>query len=185
VVDSTSMALDSESVSVLRKERIAMHEAHLATLERLLQCAVVVSWEDLLQPGIGGSIHVKYRFGADGSIDTVALWLSTVRGHWHLVCEYRMTSDQQCSMRFQKPYESAKLTRDLHLIMCNQDAFQPATNHGRDGLLQVGVPTQVETDTAGAAISALHLQVESMTTQARRMILGGTHLPGQQHGDQE
>jgi hypothetical protein len=106
-----------------------MNRPSLATLDRLLECAVVVSWEDLLPPGITGSI------------------------------------------------KSAKLTRDLHLIMYRQNEFQPATNHGRDGLLQVAAPTQLKTEEAGAALTALHLQLESTTAQARRMVFLDTQLP--------
>jgi hypothetical protein len=57
------------------------------------------------------------------------------------------------------------MARNLELIMQHQDAFLPALNHDRDGLLQVRAPTRKQTETASAAIAAVHLQVNSITTQ--------------------
>jgi len=136
------------------------------TLDWILECAVVVSWTDLLQSGKSGSIHVDYCFSAKGSVDSLKRWLSTIRGHWHLACEYgTIMSTHPRVVRFEQGYQSTELARNLELIMGHQDAFQPALNHGRHGLLQVSVPTQQETETASAAIAAAHLQVDSMASR--------------------
>ena len=150
-----------------KPKRVEMKPVMGVTLDWILECAVVVSWTDLLQGEKSGSIHVDYCFSAKGSVDSLKVWLSTTRGHWHLVCEYGtiMSTDPPSGVRFEQGYESAELAHNLQFIMRHQDAFQPALNHGRHGLLQVCVPTQQETETASAAIAAAHLQVDSMATQ--------------------
>jgi hypothetical protein len=146
---------------------VAMKPVIGVTLDWMLECAVVVSWTDLLQRGKAGLIHVDYCFSAEGSVDSLKLWLSTTRGHWQLACEYSMTdsTQEQSVVHFEQGYESADLARNLEFIMRRQDAFRPAQNHGRHGLLQVFAPTQQETETAFAAIAAAHLQADSMATQ--------------------
>jgi hypothetical protein len=75
------------------------------------------------------------------------------------------STQEQSVVHFEQGYESADLARNLEFIMRRQDAFRPAQNHGRHGLLQVFAPTQQETETAFAAIAAAHLQADSMATQ--------------------
>ncbi len=137
------------------------------TLERLLECAVVVSWADLLQGDNRGSIHVDYCFRANGSVDTLTFWSSKDRGHWHRLCEYRMALDEQHRLRFEHGYEIAELASNLEVIMQHQDAFLPAVNHGRNGLLQVHTPTRDETNMAHAVIAEAHLQVDPMLSAQR------------------
>jgi hypothetical protein len=150
-----------------KPKRVEMKPVMGVTLDWILECAVVVSWTDLLQGEKSGSIHVDYCFSAKGSVDSLKVWLSTTRGHWHLACEYGkiMSTHPGCVVRFEQGCESAELARNLEFIMGHQDAFQPTLNHGRHGLLQVRVPTQQETETASAAIAAAHLQLDSMATQ--------------------
>jgi hypothetical protein len=150
-----------------KPKRVEMKPVMGVTLDWMLECAVVVSWTDLLQSEKSGLIHVDYCFSPKGSVDSLKLWLSTTRGHWHLACEYSttMSTHPRGVVCFEQGYESAELARNLELIMRHQDAFQPALNQGRHGLLQVCVPTQQEIETASAAIAAAHLQVNSMATQ--------------------
>ena len=114
-----------------------------------------MSWIDLLQGDKPGLIHVDYCFSANGSVDSLKLWLSTVRGHWHLVCEYGMTVStyHPTVVRFEQGYQSAELVRNLKFIMRHQDRLQLALNHGCHGLLLVCAPTRQETETASAAIA--------------------------------
>jgi hypothetical protein len=139
-----------------KPKRVEMKPVMGVTVDRILECAVVVSWTDLLQSGQSGSIHVEYCFSPKGSVDSLKLWVSTTRGHWHLACEYSVSvsTHHRSVVHFEQGYESAELARNLELIMRYPDAFQPALNHDRHGLLQLCVPTQQETETAFAAIAA-------------------------------
>jgi len=91
-------------------------------------------------------MQVNYEFSLKGDIDSLALWLSSARGHWHLVCQYGIHTDN--SVRFQTGYRSADLARNLDFIMKHQDNFLPLHNYGRAGLLQIQKPTPEELDTA-------------------------------------
>src|SRR6185437_11249573 len=114
-----------------KPKRVEMKPVMGVTLDWILECAVVVSWTDLLQGEKSGSIHVDYCFSAKGSVDSLKVWLSTTRGHWHLACEYGtiMSTDPPSGVRFEQGYESAELAHNLQFIMRHQDAFQPALNH--------------------------------------------------------
>ena len=118
--------------------------------------------------GKSGSIHVHYGFNAAEAIDSLKLWLSTIRGYWHLACEYSITTaDRSSGIVFQQGYQSAELARNLEMIMRHQDAFQPAISNGRPGLLQVRIPTeQQQTEAALAAITAARLLIYSSATAA-------------------
>jgi hypothetical protein len=132
-------------------------------LDSILECAVVVSWRDLLRSEKLGLVHVDYCFNPTGAVDRLSLWLSTARGHWHLACEYRMTtsSGQKYGVCFEPGYESAELASNLEFIMQHQDAFSPAANHGRDGLLQIPAPTRDQTAIASAVIAEAHSRAAS------------------------
>lgn len=144
-----------------------MTQVNGVTLEWLLECAIVVSWGDLLRGDQRGSIHIEYCFSPDGSAESLTLWSSTVRGHWHRVCEYRMTLDQQCRLRFEHGYQMEELASNLEFIMQHQDAFLPAVNNGRNGLLQVDTPSRDQTNLAYAVIAEAHLQVDPMLSAQR------------------
>ena len=57
-------------------------------LDRILESAVILGWPDLMKDAKSGSIQLEYAFAPDNSLDCLKLWSSTVRGNWHLACEY-------------------------------------------------------------------------------------------------
>jgi hypothetical protein len=101
-------------------------------------------------------MQVDYGFSPKGDVDFLKIWLSTVRGHWHLVCQYGIHTHN--SVQFEKAYRSADLARNLDFIMHHQDQFLPLQNHGRAGLLQIQKPTQEEMETARVGAEA-HLKI--------------------------
>ena len=46
------------------------------SLERILESAVVVSWEDLMHGAQEGLIHIEYGFTPSGTLDYLKVWLS-------------------------------------------------------------------------------------------------------------
>lgn len=122
------------------------------SLDRILESAVILSWADLFHGHRSGSIHLEYAFGPDGSISTLKLWLSTVRGRWRLVCGVETEIDK--CIQLEDWCTSAGLASNLEFILRHQTAFVPPRNYGRAGLLQIKSPTQDEIDTAVVAMNA-------------------------------
>ena len=51
------------------------------TLEQMLECAIVASWEDLTNGTQPGLIHIEYNLTAGGTVDDLRIWSSVTRGH--------------------------------------------------------------------------------------------------------
>ena len=125
------------------------------SLERILESAIVVSWDDLMQGAPTGLIHIKYDFAPDGTLEYLAVWSSVIRGNWLLVCNYRMSASKfhAADIHFENGYQSETLAHILEVIMQHQDRFALVPNLGRQGLLQVPTPTQEESTVAAASMS--------------------------------
>jgi hypothetical protein len=124
------------------------------SLERVLESAVVVSWEDLMRGADKGLIHIDYGFGARGTLDYLQIWSSIARGHWLLACEYWMSPSilHRTGVRFENGYQSEGLADILRTVMHHQSAFLLPEDLGRQGLLQIPTPTQEEATAASAQV---------------------------------
>src|SRR5579872_2422550 len=89
------------------------------TIERILECAVCLNWEDFASSSLPTSMQLEYRIGTTHSLDSLKLWSSTSRGYWNLVCEYWMQSSttHQRGITFTGAYSSPVLTHMLDAIM--------------------------------------------------------------------
>ena len=137
------------------------------SLERILECAVVVSWGDLVRGTQAGSIHVEYELAPDCTVDSLKVWSSTSRGHWFLACEYWMSSSplHQVGIHFRNGYTSEGLAQNLEFVMRHQTAFSPPMDLGRQGLLQIQTPTQEEGVVASASVSEALNRVDPVLEQ--------------------
>lgn len=122
------------------------------SLERTLQSAVIVSWPELMHDARTGLIHIEYGFAPAGGLDYLKVWSSLTRGHWLLACEYWMSAStfHGAGVEFDNGYESEGLAHTLELVMQHQDSFVLPPNLGRQGLLQISMPTGE--DSAAAAV---------------------------------
>ena len=117
--------------------------------DRLLESAVVLSWEDLMQASESGLVHVEYRVGPGKPLEYLKVWSSKTRGHWNLVCEWlRASPSQHDGLAFSNHYHSADLTKMLEFVMQHQYTFPNASQPQRDGLIQVHSPAQEEKSAA-------------------------------------
>ena len=125
------------------------------SLERILECAVVASWIDLMRGAQAGLIHIEYGFAAGGTLDYLKFWSSIRRGHWLLAVEYWMSPSKSHStgVHFENGCESDALKRFLDLAMQHQADFSLPVDRGRQGLLQIATPTQQESVVASALIN--------------------------------
>jgi hypothetical protein len=141
-----------------------MRSEERPSLDRILECSVVLSWADLIQITESGLVHVDYGFGPGDSIEYLKLWSSTTRGQWNLVCEYWMSASQfhASGIHFENGYKSDNLAHTLGLIMEHQNAFVPSPNLGRNGLLQIQQPTQKERTDAGSSMAGAFEHIQSV-----------------------
>ena len=125
-------------------------------MERILECAVVLNWEDLTTRFIPVAMQMEYRSGPDRSLEHLKLWSSASRGHWKLVCEYwvHATATHVQDLTFSDSYSSAGLARMLKAIMKNQQAFAVPQSNSADGLVHIAPPNETE------SIVARHLMIE-------------------------
>jgi hypothetical protein len=115
-------------------------------LDQMLEAMVVVAWDDMLPAGQIGTVHVQYRFGGDHSLANLQVWVSEIRGHWLLVCEYSgvPSTRKELHLAFSNSYRSDLLTQILGFVVENQSKFARAPELNRDSLVQVQTPTEDE-----------------------------------------
>ncbi len=123
-------------------------------LEQVLESGVVVNWTELMRGAQSGVIHIEYGFAPSGTLDCLQVWSSITRGYWLLACSYWMSASKfhDTGAHFDNGYKSAGLAHILEVVMQNQNAFVLPPNLGRQGLLQVTVPTEEESTAAGASV---------------------------------
>ena len=116
-------------------------------LGRMLESAVLLSWDELMPDSAAGLIHIEYQSGANGSLK---IWASTIWGQWKLICEFWVRSlwDHATGVRFGSDFHSVAFARTLELVVSNDDKSALLPN--LHGLLQVFPPTTVERSDAEA-----------------------------------
>src|SRR5438477_11348133 len=118
-------------------------------IERILESAVTLNWEDFTTRFIPVAMPIEYRSGPDCWLEYLKVWSSASRGHWNLVCEYRVhaTAAHLQGVTFNDSYSSAGLTRMLDAIMHNQQAFAVASSNSGNGVVH-SVPHNESRSTA-------------------------------------
>ncbi len=137
------------------------------SLDRTLECAIVVSWPDLTHGAQTGLIHVEYGFAPTGTLDYLKVWSSIARGHWLLACEYWTLANtfHSTGVHFDNGYESEGLAHILEFVMQHQTSFVLPPNLGRQGLLQIATPTAEESAAAAALINAVFDRLTSTVAE--------------------
>jgi hypothetical protein len=121
-------------------------------LEHILECAVVLSWNNLVHAGGPSSVHVEYHMGDDQALEYLKVWSSPRRGHWDLVCEYwrDASPSRAAGLRFSNGCSSERLAQILTLAMEHQDTSSGLPDSYRDGMVQVYPPSEQERAAATA-----------------------------------
>jgi hypothetical protein len=144
-----------------------MRPASPQDLDRILESAVIVSWLDLMTDTQAGRLHLEYAFASDNSLDGLQLWSSTVRGYWHLVGEYWMSSSTAHGqgLHLEDGFSSEGLAQTVDFIMQHQQAFVAPPNRGRHGVLQIQAPTNEESTAAGQSVREAFCRVNSFSAE--------------------
>ncbi|HEU5239795.1 MAG TPA: hypothetical protein VFU37_21870 [Pyrinomonadaceae bacterium] len=139
--------------------------------EHILESAVIVSWADLMR-GQSGLIHIEYGFAPSATLDYVKVWSSIRRGYWLLACTYWMSASQShdIGIHFDNGYESEGLAHILEVVMQHQSLFALPQNLGRQGLLQIGTPTEKESKAAAASVNDAIDRVNSLAEPIARTV---------------
>jgi len=136
-------------------------------IERILESAVVVNWADLIGGRQSGLIRIEYSFDrSDTLLDCVRVWSSIRRGYWLLACTYWMSASgsHSAGVRFDNGFKSEGLAHILELVMQHQNLFALPRNLGREGVLQIAMPTEKERTAATVSINEALNRVNSVTT---------------------
>ena len=136
-------------------------------LDRILECAVVLSWKELMPVGKAGLIHIEYHAGPERSLEDLKVWLCTVRGHWNLVCDYWMHSNPShgTGLTFSDGYYSGDLARMLDEIMQHQDRFANFSQPSSAGTIQIQPPAEEESVAARTCMAASFAQAGTSPTE--------------------
>ena len=112
-------------------------------LDKALEFAVILAWEDLMKVTNPCSARVEYRCEPGTSLDYLSVWSDRGGGYQRLVCDYwTWTSPAHPSgVRFTNGYHSDGLGQTLDFIMKNQDQFTRRADACRDGLVLIHPPT--------------------------------------------
>jgi hypothetical protein len=134
------------------------------SLELIFESVVVVSWADLMRNVQADLIQIEYGFAADGTIECLKLWASINRGHWLLAVEYwaSRSDPRDPGVHFENGYESDALKQVLQTVMPHQSEFVLPVDLGRQGLLQIPIPTQQESAVSSSLINETLRHVESL-----------------------
>lgn len=136
-------------------------------LDLILESAIVASWPDMMRGTYAGLIHIEYALAPTGALDYMKVWASVSRGHWLLACEYWMSANtfHGVGIRFENGYKSEELARILDFVMQHQNSFLAPANLGRQGLLQIPMPTEEQSAAAAISINEAIHDLESQLTQ--------------------
>jgi hypothetical protein len=124
-------------------------------LDRILECAVMLNWRDLMRDA-PGQVHVECSSAADRTVEFLKIWSSTLRGNWSLVCEYWMQprATIAAGITYRNGYGSATLSEMLHMIMQHQKAFHSSYLPLGTDLIQVKAPTAADLGAARQCMQA-------------------------------
>lgn len=126
-------------------------------IDRALESAVVLSWNDLVKGSHPGIVHVEYGTAPEPSLQYLKIWLSKAPGKWDLFCQYWITLGSSptpaAGLTFGNGYYSSDLKQMLGHLMRHQDNF-PDPLSGKSGVNLILVPPPTEDDRlqAGACI---------------------------------
>jgi hypothetical protein len=127
-------------------------------LDKALEFAVILAWEDLMKSAPPCSVRVEYRCEPGTSLDYLGVWSVRAAGDQYLVCDYRTltSSARPGGVRFENGHHSDKLAQTLDFIMKNQDRFTRRADACRDGLVLIYPPTGDERTEAASWMRGVH-----------------------------
>src|SRR5208337_548121 len=127
-------------------------------LDKALEFAVILAWEDLMKARESSSVRVEYRCEPGTSLDYLSVWSVRAGGEQDLVCDYWTwaSAAHASGVRFRNGYHSDELAQTLDFIMKNQAQFTRRADACRDGLALISPPSEDERTEASSWIGKVH-----------------------------
>jgi hypothetical protein len=125
-------------------------------MDRMLENAVILSWEDLPHDFEPDLIHIECAPGA--SLDYVKIWQSVAKGAWNLICEYWVSPRSAAAptrLTFSNGCHSEGLAQMLEVVMQHQPDFVPVEGPG-SGSIQVTRPSEEEKQAANTGMKHVY-----------------------------
>ena len=142
-------------------------------LDKALQFAVILAWEDLMKVTEPRLVRVEYRGEPGTSLDYVSVWSVRAGGYQDLVCDYRTwaSSAYPSGVRFRNGHSSDRLAQTLDFIMKNQDQFTRRADACRDGLVLIYPPARDERAEAATWMRGVHGTTTDLGAAADESVL--------------
>ena len=127
-------------------------------LDKTLEFAVILAWEDLMKVANPCSARVEYRCEPGTSLGYLSVWSVRAGGEQDLVCDYWTwtSSAHPSGVRFCNRFHSDQLGQTLDFILMNQDQFTRRADACRDGLVLIHPPTGDERTEAATWMRGVH-----------------------------
>ena len=111
-------------------------------LDKALQYAVTLAWEDLMKPIEPRAIRVEYLYEPGSPLDHLSVWSVRAGGYQDLVCDFRASASvtHPSGACFGNRHSSDKLAETLDFVMKNQGQFTRAADAGQHGLVLIYTP---------------------------------------------
>ena len=137
-------------------------------LDKALQFAVTMAWDDLMKTGEPLPVRVEYQGRPGVSLDHVSVWSAKGWGYHDLLCDYWISasSDHPDGACFKNGHSSEKLAAALGVIMKNQDQFRRPLDSGRNGLVLIDPPAPDDREEAVRWINQVRSSDTSLASAA-------------------
>ena len=137
-------------------------------LDKALQFAVIVAWDDLMKAGESRPARVEYQASPGISLDHVSVWSAKGWGYHDLLCDYwtSVSSGHPDGASFKNGHSSDKLAEALGVIMKNQDHFRRPLDAGRSGLVLIDPPAPDDREEALRWINQIRGSATSFASAA-------------------
>ena len=127
-------------------------------LDKALEFAVVLGWDDLKKVSDPCSVRVEYRSAVGTELDYLSIWSVDGEGKQHMVCDYwtQTSSTHPSGIRLNGRFQSPQLGVALDFILMNQDQFTRPADACPEGWALVIPPTADELDKATTWMGGVH-----------------------------
>ena len=141
-------------------------------LDKALEFAVILAWDDLMKVTNACSARAEYRSAPGIAVDYLSIWSVNAEGEQNRMCDYwTWTSSAHASGTcFNSKFHSHQLGQALDCILMNQDKFTRPADACAEGLVLVHPPTGDEHTEAATWLSGVLGAVPSVSrTEDKRV----------------
>jgi len=139
--ESDTPEITQEQSRRAMSETINTHSSPLE-LDKALQYAVTLAWEDLMKPAEPHLVRVEYLCEPGTVLDHLSVWSVRAGGYQDLVCDCWTWASlaHPRGAAFGNRHHSDKLAETLDFVMKNQGQFTRAADASRHGLVLIYAP---------------------------------------------